>query len=317
MAKQDTATADTTVTDGTEPLTKEELDAFDEGAGDPWADGERVPDKGTELDEKRRREAERTDKTGDTDDFDQEAESEDESDEQATEEEAAEADKAEEDAESEEDTSEETSEEEAAADSKTDVKSDEKSTLSPEEQARHNDEMAKARIREKKARDDATKAEKEAQEATIERYLREAEDDEAELEKRKLNVEAWRVTQEKIQVNRDRLQTGVEKAYANIPLLRDASPEIEEEFAIALDDFERMYVVKDKNGRPVQVLGDVYEHLQRKAASIKRIQANGATRQDKSKSRQKSRTITAPRRAPKKAKTDEGVDAFDEEAARP
>jgi len=173
-----------------------------------------------------------------------------------------------------------------------------------------------ARIAEREAREKARQAEQAAEEATIERYLREAGDDEAELDRRKLNVEAYRVQQEKIQVNQERLQAGIDKAVATIDLFRTGSPEVQEELAASLDDFERMYVRKDEQGRPIEVLGNVYDYLQTKAASIKRMQATGATQQERSKSKQKSKTITPPQRAPKKKKSDPEMDAFDEEANR-
>lgn len=261
-----------------------------------------APDKAAAADTETKDESVAADKSEDTgSESEEDAESEDDS--------------TEEDASGAEEVKEKTTEEETDEDS-TDENAGDTSTLSPEEQKRHNDEMAKARIREREAREEAAKAEKDAQEATIERYLREAGDDEAELERRKLNVEAWRIQQEKVEVNRDRLSAGIEKAVANIPLFRTGSKEIQEELAASLDDFERMYVVKDDQGRPTQVLGDVYTFLQNKANSIARIQATGATQQERDKSKQKSKTITPPKRAPRKAKVDEGVEAFEAEAAR-
>jgi hypothetical protein len=298
MAKADTAAADTSTTEDAD------FENADDNVG--FEDVEdNAPDKGAAADDKSETEDDSA-ATDDSEDTGSDSEEDAESDEDSTDEGDSSA----------EEVKETTTEEENTDDSKSDEKTGDTSTLSPEEQKRHNDEMAQARIREREAKTRADKAEADAQEATIERYLREAGEDETELERRKLNVDAWRINQEKIVVNRDRLSAGIEKAVANIPLFRSGSKEIQEELAASLDDFERMYVVKDDKGRPTQVLGDVYTFLQNKATSIQRIQATGATQQQRDKSKQQSRTITAPKRAPKKAKVDEGIAAFEAEAAR-
>lgn len=184
------------------------------------------------------------------------------------------------------------------------------------EKKRHNDEMAKARIAEAKAKRAAEEARKAAEDATIERYLADAGDDADERQRRENNVEQYRIREEKISLNQERLETGIEKAIAKIPLFQTGSPEVQEELARSLDDFERMYVRKDANGRPLEVHHNVFEYLQAKADSIERLTGLGARQQVTSKTKQKTRVDTPPVRAPKKAKADPGLDAFDEEANR-
>lgn len=278
-------------------LTAEELAEFD---GD-WGDGEVVAEEDdAKGDDEQASDSKPKPKSTDKADEESEDDSTEEDEETETADKAADDD----------------SEEEVADDSKDDKSEEAKSTLTPEEQKRHNDEMAKARIAEKNARDAAAKATKQAQEATIERYLREAGDDELELERRQLNVEQFRLQEEKIEVNQEKLSAGIDRAVATIPLFKTGSPAVKEELAKSLDDFERMYVKKNDKGQPIEVLGNVVEFLQAKADSIMRLTGDGATQQDKSKKKQQSRTITPPVKAPKKAKADEMSDGFDEEAKR-
>lgn len=192
------------------------------------------------------------------------------------------------------------------------------------ERAKHNDEMAQARIAEKKARDDAAKAREAATESAINRYIDEAGDDEAERKNREQDVEQFRIREERISLNDERLQNGVERAVVEIPLFNSKDEAIQEELLSAVDDFEAKFVVKDKHGRAVEIKvdpatgkrADLVRYLKIKASSIERLTGLGATRQDKSKKNQRSRTTTLPSRAPKKKKVDEDIDAFDEEAKR-
>lgn len=294
MAKANTEAADA-------GLTKEELEDFDAG----WDEGEEVEEKlfedegGKKLPAK----SDKTDDSDDEDDSDEEEADADADDAAEDDQDSADADESDDDAEEEDDT------EDSDDDSSKDA-------LTEEERKAHNDAMAKARIAEREARDRTRQAEKQAQDATIERYLAEAGDDEAEQERRQLNVDAWRVKEERISVNQDRLQAGIERAVASIDLFKTGSPAVQEELAKSLDDFEKLHVQMDDKGRPLAVNADVVQFLQAKAESIKRLQGDGAVKQEKSKSKEKSRTLTPPSRAPKKAKADPVVDGFDEEAKR-
>lgn len=203
--------------------------------------------------------------------------------------------------ESEEDVAEETSEDEKA----------EEDTTSVDDVKKHNSEMAQKRIADKQARE---AAKIESQQA----YLDEAEDN-RDLALRQLQVDAYN---NRVERNTNSLTNGIDKAYASIDLLRDGSPEIKEELASSLDDFERMYVIYDQNNDPVDIKvdpvtgqkADVYQYLQRKADSIRKIAGTGARQEIANKDKTKARTDTVPTRKPKEAPKDADLEAFDEEA---
>lgn len=302
MSEQDDKVADTTVANpSTEEDVKDNLEDFDDV---DWSEGEEVPDKfsGPKKDDSA---------ATDSDDQDQEEKSkEDESAEEKTKESESEDDKSEE----------EKTEEESTEDDKT---SDD-GTSSEDDRKRHNDEMAKERIARKKAEAEAATVRREKQESDIEKYLEEAGDDEIEREKREVNVQAFRVREEKIELNQQRIETGIDKALSTIDLFKSGNKDIQEELAASLDVFEAMFIEKDKLGRPGEIKidpktgkpADVYQYLQAKAESIKRLTGVGARQQEKQKGAEKSRTVTTPVRAPKAPKVDADVEAFDEEAAR-
>lgn len=141
-------------------------------------------------------------------------------------------------------------------------------------------------------------------------YLEAAEDD-RDLALRQLQIDAYN---NKVEANANKLQNGIDKAVAAIDLFQTGSPEVKEELVNALDDFERMYVRKDQNGDPIEVTGDVYQFLQTKAESIRKLTNVGVRQQVKDKTKTKSRTITAPAAKPKEAAKDPLLEAFDEEA---
>jgi hypothetical protein len=192
----------------------------------------------------------------------------------------------------------------------------EESTDSAAERKRFNDEMAKQRIAEREARQQAREAQQALEAERLQNYLAEAEGDDDEYNKRQLNIEAYKLQQEKAVLNTERLQVGIDKAIASIDLFRTGSPAVQEELLSALDDFERYNVVKDNAGNYMEVKGDVYQYLQRKAESIRRLTQEGAVSEAKSRSVTKAKTLQAPSRTPKQPKVDPEVDAFDEEANR-
>ncbi len=295
---------------GAEPVSKEEkaaLAAFDDDT--TWDDGEEVESRFEAKDED---DSEATDEA--------EAEVEDSEDDGESEDDADDADSEEADDESadddENDQDSEDSDDEDGADT-TDA------TLEAERK-RHNDEMAQARIAEKKARDALEAERKEREEASIEDYLKEAGDDENERKRRENNVEQFRIQEDRIALNDEKLRNGIERAVVQVELFRTGSDAIKEELASALDDFEQKFVVFDKNNRPLQIKidpetgkqADVVAYLQRKADRIKRLTGDSAEKKAKSKKKESNRTLTPPTRAPKKAKTDPDLDSFDEEARR-
>lgn len=168
-----------------------------------------------------------------------------------------------------------------------------------------NKEAAARRVAEKQAREQAQKNDQQE-------YLRQAEDDK-DLALRQLQVDAYN---NKVERNRDRLDSGIERAVASIELFRTGSPEVKEELARRLEDFEAKHVQYDTYGEPVNVTGDVYEYLQREADSLQRILNTGARQQVKAKAKAKARTETIPSKTPKEPKVDPDLAAFDEEVAK-
>jgi hypothetical protein len=290
----------------TEPTSAEEKAATLalENDDTSWDDGEEVESRFEANDEDDSAATDEDD--SDAEEFEDDGESEDESD----------------DADSEEGQSTDEENDQDAEDS--DVSDAESTTDIEAERKRHNDEMAQARIEAKKARDEAEAIRKQAQDATIQQYLDEAGEDEAERARRELNVEQFNIREERISLNNEKLQGGLERALTSIDLFRTGSPAAKEELASSLDSFEREFIVLDKNNRPVEIKidpatgkqADVVAYLQRKADAIRKLQGEGASQQVKSKKKEKSRTLTPPSRAPKKAKVDPDLAGFDEEAAR-
>lgn len=168
-------------------------------------------------------------------------------------------------------------------------------------------EAFKRREAERKLREEREQRENE----NITRYLQEAEDDEAEYAKRQLEVQQYNIQKEKIGLVQEKLEVGLQKAVANIDLFKTGSPEVIQELERSLDDFERMYVVKDDKGNAVEVKADVFQYLTERADSIRRLQRVGAKQADKDKASSKARTIPTPSRTPKEPKKDQDLDDFD------
>ena len=213
------------------------------------------------------------------------------------------------------DTTDDSESEEQSEDSETDSQEEDTASDEPqteEERKRFNEEMYKRRQAEKQLREERKAREQE----TLDRYLKEAEDDELEYQKRVIEVNAFQVQQERSQVIQDRLETDLLRAVNDIDLFKSAPTEIKEELAAAVDEFEDNHVVKDEKGNLVRVNGNVYEFLQKKADSIRRIQGVGERQASKDKSETKSRTVTPPSKSPKQPKSDDAIDGFNEEADR-
>lgn len=199
------------------------------------------------------------------------------------------------------------SEEESEEDEQPEVADEEpkeEDTTSQDDIKRHNAEMAARRIAEKQAREQAKAAQQQE-------YLEQAEDDK-DLALRQLQVDAYN---NRVESMRNKLDSGIERAVASIELFRQGSPEVKEELARRLEDFEVKHVQYDQNGDPVNVTADVFDYLQKEADSIQRILNTGARNQTKAKSKAKARTETLPTRAPKEKAVDPDLAAFDEEVA--
>jgi chromosome segregation ATPase len=190
-----------------------------------------------------------------------------------------------------------------------DESSEEESELSDEQrQAEHNKAMFEQRQQEKQARIARVKQEQAE-------YIAGASENPDPLESavRQLQVTAYNNT---VEATTNQLTSGYDRALNDYEVLRNPTPEIQAEINEAIEAFEARYVTIDGYGNPTEVRGDLYEHLQAKADSIAKLTGIRSTNQDKSKSREKSKTLTLPGRAPKEAKTDPDMDAFDEEAKK-
>jgi DNA repair exonuclease SbcCD ATPase subunit len=174
-----------------------------------------------------------------------------------------------------------------------------------DKQKSFNREMAERRIQEKQQREQSLKA-------SQQEYLVEAENDQ-ELAVRQLQIDAY---DNKVEANSNKLTNAYERALKDFDILADNTPEIKAEVDAALDAFQAMYVTVDAYGNPSDVRGDLYQHLQSKAESIKKLTGIGARKQVEDKSKEKSKAFTPPSKAPKEPKVDPDLLAFDEEAYR-
>ena len=208
----------------------------------------------------------------------------------------------------------------------------EEPTQSEADTKKHNAEMAARRIADKQAREQAKQAEqqqylegyKEAYDVAIDSGFTEAQAEmeaQRELAVRQLRVDAYN---NHVERNRNTLDSGIEKAVASIDLFREGTPEIKEELARRLEDFEAKFVRYDNTGEPVDIVvdprtgqkADVYQYLQNEANSIRKLINTGARNQVKAKTKAQARTQTLPTRAPKEPTVDPDLAAFDEEAAK-
>lgn len=173
-----------------------------------------------------------------------------------------------------------------------------------------------ARKAARQAQAEAEAVRKRAEEANIERYLQEAAGDEVELARREIDVQNYRLKEKTIDLNTQALQTDLMRAVNDISLFKTGSDAVKNRLLRAVDQFEASFVVKDDKGRPLEIKGDIHQYLQQEAESIQELLGDGARIQDKSKTKQKSRTMTPPAKAPKQTKSDPMLDGFDEEAER-
>jgi hypothetical protein len=179
------------------------------------------------------------------------------------------------------------------------------------ERKRFNAEMAQRRIAEKKAREEAQEAKQALEAERLQRYLSEAEGDDELLAERQREVQTYQIQVERANLNAQRLELGIEKALAEIDLFKTGSQAIRDELLNSLDEFERYNVVKDNQGRPIEVKGDVYQHLVKKADSIRKLTQAGAVLEAETRNQAKARAITPPTRTPKAPKTNKDLDDFD------
>lgn len=223
-------------------------------------------------------------------------------------------------------------EDEAATESEAEVEEESEVSGEPEpnetsqedeERKRYNNEMAQRRIAERAAREEAKRSQQmeylqsssEIYESAIdkgfthEQALQEQRREEAV---RQLQIDAYN---NRITTNHSKLESGLDRAIADIDLFSKGSQAVKEELVNALDEYERLYVVRDENGDPVEVKADIYTFYQQKADSIRRILNEGAVKEAKDKTILRAKTDTVPSRKPKTPKVDPDLAAFDEEVA--
>lgn len=192
-----------------------------------------------------------------------------------------------------------------------------------EERKRYNDEMAKRRIAERAAREEAKRAQQmeylqnanEAYDSAIEKgftHEQALQEQRREEALRQLQIDAYN---NRVVTNHSKLESGLDRAIADIDLFSKGSQAVKEELVNALDEFEQLYVVRDENGDPVEVRADIYTFYQQKADSIRRILNEGAVKEAKDKTILRAKTDTVPSRKPKTPKVDPDLAAFDEEVA--
>lgn len=207
--------------------------------------------------------------------------------------------------------------------------SDEKQAPDPDsveaiaERQRQNQEAAARRVAEKQARE---QAKYEAQQEQLNEAWNKAYSDAEqagfdEAQARQFAAQAM-TAQQLINANYEnrvmqvtnQVTADLNQAVAAIPEFKSDNPIIREAMLAAVDNFEAMYVQKDANGEPVQVMGDLQTFLQTEAQRIRQLTGLGATQQSNAKQEQKKRSMTTPSRTPRQPKVDPDLAAFDEEA---
>lgn len=208
--------------------------------------------------------------------------------------------------ESEESEDNKSSEEVEEVDEQSETKEEAEDTSESEaEQKRRNDEYARRRIEEKQQRE-ALKQQQQNQ------FLQDAEDP-RDLALRQLQIDAYN---NRVQTNNNLLESQLDRAVADIQEFRDGSEEVKEELINAVDEFEQMYVVRDRNGDPIEVRASLRDFLQAKAERIRKLTGAGARNQVVAKAKTKAKTDPVPTRKPATPKIDPMLAAFDEEASQ-
>jgi len=125
---------------------------------------------------------------------------------------------------------------------------------------------------------------------------------------RQLQVDAYN---NKVSNNTKDLESGIEKALTSIELFKTGTPAIKQKLLDAVDTFERLHVVKNEIGDPIEVTGDVYEYLANEAKSIESLIAEGARKQAKDLGQTKSKAMPKPTAKPSAKEVDKDIDDFD------
>lgn len=175
-----------------------------------------------------------------------------------------------------------------------------------EKQKQANREAAEKRIADKREREAKIKEEQD-------KYIASDEDPIAKAV-RELQVQQYNNT---VKSNENTLTNDYNRALQDNEILRSDNPAIQKRVDRAIKAFQAESTTFDKDGRPSDVRGSLYDYLTTEAESIQELSGLGATKQAEDKSKQKSKTIQTPTRVPRQPKTDAMLDAFDEEAKAP
>jgi len=204
------------------------------------------------------------------------------------------------DEQSESDESEDDTEAEEATD---DDESEEAEPTEEEKQAEFKRQMFEKRQQEKAIREQTQKEHQQT-------YLNESEDAH-DLALRQLQIDAY---DNKVSRNETTLKNQYETAIKDFDILSSTDPVIQNRVNKALDAFQAQNVSIDAYGNPTEIRNDLYAFLQSEADDIANLTGMRAKSQETSKTKQKSKTMSAPSRSPKEAKVDPDLAAFDEEA---
>lgn len=204
-----------------------------------------------------------------------------------------------------EETEEDTESEEQESSEEAEEESQEETEVVEEDQATIAREAYKQREANRKERE-ANLAEEQA------KYVQEAEDEKDEA-LRMLQVEAYN---NRIDRTTNTLNGQWQQAINSIEEFQNPSPEVKQILDDAVDEFQALYVDIDQSGNPINVRGNLLEHLNKKADIIRALQQNGVRQGNKDRAKTKNSAITPPSKSPPPQKSDPDIDAFDEEAGR-
>lgn len=144
------------------------------------------------------------------------------------------------------------------------------------------------------------------------KYVQEAADEKDEA-LRMLQVEAYN---NRVDRTTNTLTGQWQQAINSIEEFQNPSPEVKQILDDAVDEFQALYVDIDSGGNPINVRGNLLEHLNKKADIIRALKQGGVRQGNKDRAKTKSAAITPPSKSPPAPKSDPDMDAFDEEASR-
>lgn len=224
------------------------------------------------------------------------------------------------DDESDESESAETQEEESEDESVEQTQEEDTTSETPEEglkdkpkKGEPDPELAREAYKRREAERKLREAQERQEAEDLQRYLDDAKDDHEELAKRQMEVSAYELQKERSAVLMDKLDVAVQKAVLDLKL--DKMDDTTKNFVLRrLEEFEATRVVRDRRKNILEVRGDVYQYLKEEMDSISQFRSIGAREQTKKKAVEKTRTVLKPTRTPKEKPTDDGLEAFQEEA---